>query len=293
MTAFEVKKIVSVLIHPGTGLLVLMLVVLLVTRSRTRFARRLLLFCALALVAMSSPVVSNLVVGTLENQTEILMDLPESTGLVMVLGAGHYYDDSMPPNTVLSPVALARLTEGVRLWKQKPEVSLMLSGAAFGSQISHAEAMYNAAITMGVDESKIILFKDALHTEAEINFAAATLLSLQDANELVSAESSTVNSAGSINPSNPTDSVSAVAEVEPLNNKLVVVSSATHLPRAELLLRRHGIDYSLAPTEYLRVHASWYKLSTFHLLSVDRALHEWVGMLWYYINSSVRSSVSP
>ena len=150
----------------------------------------------------------------------------------------------------MSPVALSRLVEAVRLWKTRPEVTLVVSGASPGA-FSHAELMQNMAIELGVPAEKILRFDQTVDTEAEIKLAIQTLKKSQ------------------------ADDAS-----KPMEKRLVVVSSATHLPRAALLLEHHEVLYSLAPTDFLVSTTRWLP-SVFSLLSLDRAFHEWVGMAWY------------
>jgi len=62
---------------------------------------------------------------------------------------------------------------------------------------------------------------------------------------------------------------------------LVVVSSATHLTRAAMLLEGSGINHTMAPTDFRMLDAPWHRFSAYHLQNVDIAVHEYVGMLWY------------
>ena len=152
------------------------------------------------------------------------------------------------------------MVEAVRLWKTQPEVTLVVSGAAPGV-FSHAELMQKMAIELGVPAEKIIRFDNTVDTEAEITLAIQTLKKASADPTSESVEKS-------------------------VKNRLVVVSSATHLPRAALLLERYEVVYSLAPTDFL-VSATRWLPSIFSLLSLDRAFHEWVGMAWYKLKSAI------
>jgi len=197
------------------------------------------------------PPVSNSLVAVLENRFPALAVAPPDTGVILVLGAGHIYEPGRPANSVLMAPGLSRVVEGVRLWKTSPDVLLALSGAPFRSAISHAEAMKNMALELGVAEDKILLFDQTRNTEEEIIAARQTLSQL------------------------PGDT-----------QRLVVTSSATHLPRAALMLDRLGVSYTMAPTDFLTIDAPWYRLDAYFLKNLDRALHEWLGMLWYRLRSS-------
>lgn len=198
------------------------------------------------LVAASFPAVSDRVVSTLESQVSVLAVAPEDTGLILVHGFGHVVSDQLPINTQLRPVSLSRLTEGVRLWKTKPDTILALSGASpVPGTPSHAEKMHEMALILGVPEEKIIRFDEAFDTEDEINSAVLWLQNKRP------------------------------------DSRLVAVSTAMHLPRSEILLGNHAVKYALAPTEFIVSNQALNLPSAYAVLSVDRALHEWTGILWY------------
>ena len=247
---FLVKKLVSVVFHLIPGMLLLLLMSLLLRRWLPRLSFFFSVLLCLLLIAASMPQVSNYFVAKLEDQYPVLQVIPADTALILVLGFGQTYTEDRPVNSVLSPVALSRLVEAVRLWKTRPEVTLVVSGASPGT-FSHAELMQNMAIELGVPAEKILRFDQTVDSEAEIKLAIQTLKKSQ------------------------ADDAS-----KPMEKRLVVVSSATHLPRAALLLEHHEVLYSLAPTDFLVSTTRWLP-SVFSLLSLDRAFHEWVGMAWY------------
>ena len=183
------------------------------------------------------------------------MKAPADTALILVLGFGHNYAPGRPPNSVLTAGALSRLTEGVRLWRTQQESTLAVSGAGLSQTISHAQAMKNMALVLGVPEKKIIMFEDTRDTADEIRTA------------VVSFDKPDFTEQG----------------------RLVVVSSATHLSRVALMLKGlmsegENVVYTLAPTDYLAADkATWYGAGSSALYRFDRAVHEWVGMLWYQI----------
>lgn len=245
MDAFLLKKIVSNLVHLVPGVFLALLLACLLQRWWPRCARIFILVLTLGLLALSSAPVSNTLVAKLENQNPVLQSPPPKTSHILVLGSGHDNTSSKPANSVLSATALSRLTEGVRLWKSQPTSKLVTSGAKFRSDISHADAMAAMAIELGVPQDAIVRLNESRDTSEEIR-AAKKLMSA--------------------------------------NDLLVIVSSATHLPRAGLLARQYQVPYLLAPTDFLQIDAPWYRLDGHFLRNVDRAVHEWVGMLWQVVN---------
>jgi uncharacterized SAM-binding protein YcdF (DUF218 family) len=244
---FLLKKLVSVFVHVIPGVPLLLLFALLSRRWYPRFSTVVSLLLVGLLIALSMPPISNFFIARLENRYEPLLAAPDDTGLILVLGYGHHDADDRPPNSILSASALSRITEGVRLWKTMPDATLAVSGAGLYGAMSHAQAMKNMALALSVPEAKITTFEKARDTADEIATAARSVTNLPD----IEAQ------------------------------RLVVVSSATHLPRAALMLAGKEVTFTMAPTDYLAGNAPWYRAGSGSLHHFDRALHEWVGMFWH------------
>lgn len=249
---FILKKLISVFIHFIPGVPLLLLLSLLLRRWLPRLSYVFSLLLCTLLIAASIPAFTKNVVLSLENQVSVLPSAPADTGLILVHGHGHLISDRpLPINSQLYPVALSRLMEGVRLWKTKPDATLALSGASpIPDTPSHAEKMHEMALLLGVPEERIIRFDWSRDTEDEINSAVGWL-----------------------------------KENPQTGSRLVVVSTAMHLPRSEMLLGNHDIAYSLGPTEFIISNAGLGLPSVFPMLGLDRAIHEWVGMLWYRLKT--------
>jgi len=247
MDPFFLKKLVSNFVHLVPALFIWLLIAVLLLRVYPKLARTLILMLSISLLALSSAPVSNAIVAPLENRYPVLESLPDNTALVLLLGFGHHYTADRPPNSVLMAVALSRLSEAVRLVKTNEQAKLLVSGAKFRSQIAHSEAMAAMAIELGVEASRIVYASDTKDTGDEIAFAKRWM------------EQNAKDSQGG----------------------LVVVSSATHLTRAAMLLEGSGINHTMAPTDFRMLDAPWHRFSAYHLQNVDIAVHEYVGMLWY------------
>ncbi len=206
---------------------------------------------ALSILALSSPPLSNAFVGSLEGLYAPLAQPPSSTRAIAVLGYGHNAAPQRAPNSVLMAGALSRLSEAVRLWHLAPDAKLVLSGGYMmgDNSYTHAEAMARAARQLGVPDENIVLLQDGKDTAEEAGL------------------------------------MRALAH----KGRMVVVTSATHMPRAISLFKRQGVRAVAAPTDYLVLPAPWWRFSAYYLHNADRALHEYVGMLWYWI-SDLRNS---
>ena len=257
MDFFIVKKIVATFLHILPGAPLLILAALLLRRRLPRLSATVAIGAALCMVALQSPPLSNALLASLERRTPYLQSLPPDTAAVLVLGSGHIWAEDRAPNARLMATALSRLTEAARLWHTQPGSLLITSGARHRSPVAHSRAMADMARELGVADERIIELDATRDTIDEITAAAIILR----------------------------DAESAAGQ----SRRLVVVSSALHLPRASMMLDNSGVTYSLAPTDYLELDAPWYRLDGYFLYSADRAIHEYVGMLWYRLRYGDKS----
>lgn len=242
MDPFILKKIISNLVQFIPGIPILLLLCSLALQRMRGFVAMI----ALSLLVLSSPPASNAFVRLLEDQYPPLDTPPASTSAIAVLGYAHIEQPDRTPNSVLVAGALSRLSEAARLWHLAPEAKLIVSGGYVwgNSSYTHADAMANAAIQLGVDEDKIVRLKDGRDTAEEADLMR----------ELAS------------------------------QGRLVLVTSATHMPRSMRLFRRMGIRPTAAPTDYLAAPAQWWRFSAYYLYNSDRAMHEYMGSLWYWLS---------
>jgi len=86
---------------------------------------------------------------------------------IVVLGGGHGFDGRLPPNSILSGQALARLNEGIRLQRQIPGSKLVLSGYSSSGRTTQAERLQQTALLLGVEADDIFLQKKPANTWQE------------------------------------------------------------------------------------------------------------------------------
>lgn len=162
---------------------------------------------------------------------------------IHVLGGGYIYDERLPSSWMLSPISLGRLTEGVRIANQVPSSKLVFSGWKVSGPESMASVMKHAAMSLGIDSSRIDLLEEPQTTEEEA--------------------SSFKGRFGH-------------------HATLILVSDAIHMRRAVSFFREQGLEPIPAPTNYLvREDDSPYRVrwlpSSENLLLMDRFLREWLG----------------
>lgn len=87
---------------------------------------------------------------------------------IMVLGCNHSDETTLPLTSQLAPCSLARITEGIRLWRQQPSALLHFSGHLKTTQQPHTEIARQFAIAMGVSPEQIRLHAEPTNTQQEV-----------------------------------------------------------------------------------------------------------------------------
>jgi uncharacterized SAM-binding protein YcdF (DUF218 family) len=163
---------------------------------------------------------------------------------IVVLGGGHSIDRHLPPNSELNDLTLARLIEALRLKHRLPAAKLVLSGGFGDGNLTHADLLAGAAVALGCPREDLVLEKRTFDTADEARL------------------------------------ISPIVGQDPF----ILVSSASHLPRAVRLFRKQGKDPLPSPTDYAAI-PSPLGLDSFlpspnSLLKLERAQHEYLGRLW-------------
>ncbi|MGH8139414.1 MAG: ElyC/SanA/YdcF family protein [Steroidobacteraceae bacterium] len=163
---------------------------------------------------------------------------------VVVLGSGYQPRDGLSVTEALGSTAVMRLAEGVRLYRQLPASSLIVSGGPLHGDPPGAKGYALAAVALGVPAASIILIDTPVDTGAEIRAIRARV---GDA-------------------------------------PVLLVTSAAHMPRAMEHCRRIGLHAIAAPTDNLADpvgHTPGLLLlpSGTALRKTETAFHEYFGLL--------------
>jgi len=241
-----IKSTIAVAVMPlpiAIGLAVLGL--FLVWRQWPRLGVSLITAAVLLLAALSWAPVADRLLGPIEqvHAPLLALDDAELVDAIVVLSAGWTADERFPITSQLNTSTLVRLSEGIRLWRQRPEARLVVTG---GSRDPHrpgsALGMAKAARAFGVPADRIVMLDGPLDTAQEARAVRAAL--------------------------GP-------------DVALVVVTSASHMARAMLHFERVGYAATAAPTgfkvndEPRRFNHYW--PSAQHLRKSERAIYERLG----------------
>jgi uncharacterized SAM-binding protein YcdF (DUF218 family) len=261
---FMLKKLLSQCFYPlplGLAMLILGLVCLWGTR-RQRLGKALVTLGTLLLLLLSFSFFGSELLAPLEDRYPPLLH-PETiaweTGTpgpsprwIVVLGGGHVSDPRLPANSQISEAALSRVVEGVRLYHAIPGSRLLLSGGRVFDPVPESEVMARIALLLGVKPQDIMLESDSRDTAEEAEHIAKMIG----------------------------------------RNKLILVTSAGHLPRSMALFRKRGMQPIPAPANYMLKNSQGSTLEVFfpspvNLVNAHKAVHEYLGLAWAWLRGAI------
>lgn len=215
------------------------------TRKR-KFGTVLVSIGCLALAALSYSAFSNLLLRPLELKYPPLTDRKiPEVKWVVVLGGGQTPDAKLPVTSQLSENSLVRLLEGIRIHNHLAESKLILSGGSFSGEVALARTLADVAKTLGVKEKDMVLEETSQDTEDEAGL------------------------------------IEKIVE----QDRFILVTSASHMPRSMALFEKRGLRPVPAPTDYHARETKFEHLGTYFpssrgLEKVEIAVHEYLGLLW-------------
>jgi uncharacterized SAM-binding protein YcdF (DUF218 family) len=225
---------------------------------RDRLLRRLSLLAALLLYLLSTDLVSGLLIAPLEDSSPPLGRADPATepaagdgaGLIVVLGGGSTRGSpEYGGRLALSDSGLRRAAYGAELHRRLGLPLLYTGGAPLEGPGAESEASAAVAfwLAQGIAPGSISLEEESRDTAENASLSAGL--------------------AGGW--------------------RIILVTSAFHMPRSLLSFRRAGLDPVPAPTDYRRDRGGlgWPDLlpRAGALETTSLALHEYVGLLWYAI----------
>ena len=218
-------------------------------RGNQRKAKKIFLFSLLWIILLSYPPFSALLLKPLENAYPKVNLVSSHPQYIHVLGSGHTSNSNLPLSSQLGLVSLARINEGITIYKTYPNMKLIFSGYGGEDSVSNARKNAHMAIALGVDPKDIILLESPRDTE---------------------------------------DEAIAVKKIVGKEG-LILVTSASHMVRASSLFRKNGLNVIEAPTDFQvkKVDTLWQFPSSGGLSRSEAAFHEYLGLLWGKLRGSL------
>lgn len=248
---FLLKKIISPFFIPVPACLVLALLglIFLWFTRKQKTGKVFVTISTLFLGLLSYGAVSDMLARPLEQECPPLTDFQtlKDVKWIVVLGGGSTVDPGLPLSTYLSVASLGRLSEAVYIHNRLPETKLILTGrSGFEGITPMAEVMGHVAVEWGVGPEDIVLETKAADTKDHPIYVK----------EIVG------------------------------KDRFILVTSASHMPRAMALFRKQGMEPIPAPTDYMvkkregGVRPGMFFPSAGSLEKAGRAIHEYLGIMW-------------
>ncbi|UOD33855.1 YdcF family protein [Deferribacteraceae bacterium V6Fe1] len=255
MIFFVIKKVLSFSLLPPGLFVVLLLVAGVYLLLRKNKALGILLLCLSTSIYLLSiePVKDRLLLPLEDMYPTFTSNDNISKSLIVVLGGGVY--DRSPENGLkasVMPEPLKRLIYAYLLFKHNNADILVSGGRVFKSSeiLSEAEAMRDMLLELGVERDRVILDTKSLDTYENI----LNTKSIVQNNDY---------------------------------DRVIIVTSAYHMPRAMFLSQKVGLVAIPAPTDF-KTDRTEYSFDSFlpkmgYLYDSYKALHEYLGLLFYKI----------
>ncbi len=237
---------------------------------RDRLARGLVVAAAVWLFLISWDPVADPLLRTLENRYPPLLEVPAEVTHIVVLGGGAHAEEGRPAAARLSQSSQGRVLEGVRLWRaaaasRASGIPTLIFTGDFpdrsGRRRSMASLAAETAEDLGVPPQFIVTLEETLNTAMEAAAVARYLDTVVDF-----------------------DRSSDTAETADKSGGVLLVTSASHMPRSMELFRRAGLDPVSGPAQYLTDtsgrHAWKLMPNAEALQKTETVFYEVLGMAW-------------
>ena len=246
---FIFKKIVSAFLLPiPIGLFLLLISFLYLIFNSYKKAKIFLALTFLWFFLFSFQPFANALLSPLENTYKDLLKTPK-VEYILVLGSEHRSDDDLSITSQVKGIAINRLVEGIRHYKNLENVKLIVSGYGGFDKNSHAFMQERLAISLGVNPSDIIRLDSPKDTKEE---AVETKKILAD-------------------------------------KPFILVTSAFHMKRSALLFQKEGLNIIPSPTSHLAYEATSLSsyFEAFNIRKCEMAIHEYLGLMYLWLRNEI------
>ncbi|MEA3491797.1 MAG: ElyC/SanA/YdcF family protein [Campylobacterota bacterium] len=247
---FLLKKFIAAFLMPLPIFMILMFIGLyLLYKKKSRQAVTLITASFLWISLLSYAPFSALLALPLESSYSAVDLDGIDAEYIHVLGTAHVANHLIPISSQLDTKGLVRLNEGVLIYKQNSGMKLIFSGYGKDEPVSNAKKSAMIAVALGVDRDDIILLEEPRDTAEEAKALKGFIK----------------------------------------EERVVLVTSATHMVRAAALFRKAGIDVIPAPTDFkVKREDDLLEFPSAEGLSrSESAFHEYIGLLWSKLRGDI------
>lgn len=243
MLGYYIKKWITFFIEPyGVILTFLLIGLFFLFTKKDKLAKGFISVSILLYLIFAYQPFSNFLIKNLETKY-VKYEYKQPITYIHVLGSGNNVNTLEPISSKLDSAGVKRVLEGVIIYKRTPSSKLILTGCS-GSckEIPTAEVYAELAISLGVKKEDIIMGFEPKDTKEEAKF------------------------------------MKKIIGKKPF----VLVTSASHMPRAMLLFQSTGLNPIAAPTDFHSSQYSYYSYSpsASSIVISKIAIHEYLGIIW-------------
>ena len=250
---FIVSKLLLYLLLPPASLLLLMLSGFILLRRHRNAGRALVVVSMALFYGLSLDPVADQLIRPLEAFYRPLSEGPVKADAIVVLGGGSRDLSWVPKEPELSRGSLERLVEAVQL-ARKHHLPLVMSGGSGDPKpgtVLEADAMADAAMKLGVPAKEIVIENRSRNTW---------------------------------------ENAVAVQKILP-GKTVVLVTSASHMPRSVAMFKKQGFTVLPAPAGYRSQtrNGSYtgYIPQAGALATSSTALSEYLSLTWYKMTGKI------
>jgi uncharacterized SAM-binding protein YcdF (DUF218 family) len=240
---FILKKFITFFIEPyGIVFSLFFIGLFFLFTNKTKSAKKILLLSFFLLTLFSYQPFANFLISNLENQYPKYDYSNTNIKYIHVLGNSHNDDKTQPLSSQISSAGLKRNLEGIIIHKHLANTKIIFTGYAGKTSQTTAKINEKLALALGVKQENIIISSKPKDTKEEAIFTKTI--------------------------------------VE--NNPFILVTSATHMPRAMRLFKSLGLNPIAAPTSYYKRNINrYFEKPSVEFFELSRiAIHEYIGILW-------------
>jgi uncharacterized SAM-binding protein YcdF (DUF218 family) len=168
---------------------------------------------------------------------------------ILVLGHAHKSDETLSITSEVKSTAINRLVEGIRHYKSLENVKLILSGYSGFDENPHALMQEKLALSLGVKKEDII----------RLDTPKDTFMEALESKKII------------------------------MDEKFILVTSASHMKRSMLLFQKQGLNPIASPTQILSYEDKGYQtlFNAQNLEKVEIAFHEYLGLIYSYLRNEI------
>ena len=242
------KKILTIFIFPISlfGIICIWFIYHLIRNSVTRKIKIIFISSFVFFFLLTMQPFASILINSLENDYECLLDSNKikSAEYIIILGGGYNNDENLPASSQLGVSSLARLVEGMRLKKINPNAKIIFSGGTqFNENNTQANLLNNAYLSLVNDTTNNILSELPHNTKSEAD----------EAYKLIG------------------------------KSKLILVTTASHMPRSVYLFNKMGCNVIAAPCDFSVKNLEYYPSfpNGMSIKQTEMAIHEYLAIIGY------------